>query len=77
MATEKRQKVPGSGRKSGTKNILPPLGKSARETLMNILAFDDEAVTIHAAIQLAAAAVRLDEGVEGGEQLGQGRYSIT
>ena len=34
-------------------------------------------VTTTAALQLATAAVLLHEGVEGGEQLGHGRYSIT
>jgi hypothetical protein len=34
----------GGGRAPGQKNILPPLGKSARETLQNMLGFDDAAV---------------------------------
>ena len=36
-----------------------------------------DALAIHAALQLAAAAVLLHEGVEGSEQLRQSRHSIT
>ena len=36
-----------------------------------------DSISIDAAIQLAAAAVLLQEGIEGGQQLGHRAYSIT
>jgi hypothetical protein len=37
-------RVPGSGRKPGTKNALPPMGKGFREVLRNLIGIDDESV---------------------------------
>ena len=54
----KRGRVPGSGRKPGTRNALPPMGKSFREVLRNLIGIDDESVERLKRINGSAVAAR-------------------
>ncbi len=58
MAAAKRGRVPGSGRKPGTKNSLPPMGKNFREVLRNMMFIDDESVVRLKRINGKAVAAR-------------------